>query len=85
VANLRDTEALGQRKHGDYAASMGSIRIKSGNGRSINEEMQTAMDLLDDAAISYGVNILVADADQDAATSFFHGARVQFTAGGYPA
>jgi len=62
---------------------MGSIRIKSGNGRSINEEMQTAMDLLDDAAISYGVNILVADADEDSATLFLHGARVQFTAG-YP-
>jgi transposase-like protein len=35
----------------------------------------------DDAAISYGVNILVADADEHAATSFLHGARVQFTAG----
>jgi hypothetical protein len=41
------------------------------------------MDLLDGATISYRVNVLVADADEDAAAFVFHGARVRFTAG-YP-
>ncbi|MFZ1120470.1 MAG: hypothetical protein WAN81_09580 [Candidatus Binataceae bacterium] len=62
---------------------MRSIKIEPANGRSIPEEVQTAMDLLDDATISYSVNILVADADEDAATGVFHNARLRFIAG-YP-
>jgi hypothetical protein len=62
---------------------MRSIRIESGNGRSISEELQTSMNLLEAATISYGVNLLVADADEDAATLVLHGARIRFTAG-YP-
>ena len=62
---------------------MRSIRIESGNGRSISEELRTAMDLLDGATISYRVNVLVADADEDAASGVFHSARIRFTAG-YP-
>jgi hypothetical protein len=62
---------------------MRSIRIESGNGRSISEELETAMNLLDGATISYRVNVLVADADEDAASFAFHGARIKFTAG-YP-
>jgi hypothetical protein len=62
---------------------MRSIRIESGNGRSISEELQTSMNLLEAATISYGVNVLVADADEDAATLVLHGARIRFTAG-YP-
>jgi len=60
---------------------MRSIRIESGNGRSISEELETAMNLLDGATISYRVNVLVADADEDAASFAFHGARIKFTAG----
>jgi len=41
------------------------------------------MNLLDGATISYRVNVLVADADEDAASFAFHGARIKFTAG-YP-
>jgi hypothetical protein len=62
---------------------MRSIRIESGNGRSISEELQTSMNLLEGAMISYGVNVLVADADEDAAAFVLHGARIRFTAG-YP-
>jgi hypothetical protein len=62
---------------------MRSIRIESGNGRSISEELQTSMNLLEAATISYGVNVLVADADEDAATLVLHGARIRFTSG-YP-
>jgi hypothetical protein len=57
------------------------IRIDAGNGRSISEEMHSAMDLLDDAGISYEVNVVVADDDEDATTLVFHGARIRFTAG----
>jgi hypothetical protein len=60
---------------------MSNIRIESGNGRSIHEETQTAMGLLDNAGIPYGVNISVADADENAATLFLRSARIQFTAG----
>ena len=62
---------------------MRSIKIEAANGRSIFEELQTATNLLDAATISYSVNIQVADADEDAATFVFHGARIRFTAG-YP-
>jgi hypothetical protein len=60
-----------------------SLKIESANGRSTSEEAQTAMFLLDDATISYSVNILIADADEDAATGVFHSARLRFIAG-YP-
>jgi hypothetical protein len=56
---------------------MRSLKIESANGRSTSEEVQTAMYLLDDATISYSVNILVADADEDAATGVFHSARLR--------
>jgi hypothetical protein len=62
---------------------MRSIKIEAANGRSISEELQTATNLLEAATISYSVNIQVADADEDAATFVFHGARIRFTAG-YP-
>jgi hypothetical protein len=62
---------------------MRSIRIESGNGRSISEELQSSMKLLEAATIRYGVNVLVSDADEDAATFVLHGARIRFTAG-YP-
>jgi len=45
---------------------MRSIRIESGNGRSISEELETAMNMSDGATTSYRVNVLVADADEDA-------------------
>jgi len=60
---------------------MRNIRIEPANGRSMSEELQTATKLLDDAGISYSVNIVVAAADEHAATLIFHDARVRFIAG----
>jgi hypothetical protein len=75
--------AIEQTSYRDYRDAMRTIKIEAANGRSISEEVQAATNLLDDATIPYSVNIQVADADEDAATFVFHGARIRFSAG-YP-